>query len=66
MQQHSREIELAEGEMLFSQGDTNYGFHVVLEGEIQITKQVGNEIRLLAIHHRSEFMGEISLRRYSF
>lgn len=61
MQQHGREIELAEGEVLFSQGDTNYGFHVVLEGEIQITKVVGNETKLLAIHHRGEFMGEISM-----
>lgn len=65
MQQHGREIELAEGEILFSQGDVNYGFHVVLEGEIQITKLVGNETRLLAIHHRGEFMGEISMLNQS-
>ncbi|KJH69485.1 ATP-binding protein [Aliterella atlantica] len=65
MQQHGREIELAEGEVLFSQGDTNYGFHVVLEGEIQITKLVGNETKLLAIHHRGEFMGEISMLNQS-
>lgn len=65
MQQHGREIELAEGEVLFSQGDTNYGFHVVLEGKIQITKLVGNEVKLLAIHHRGEFMGEISMLNQS-
>lgn len=65
MQQHGREIELAEGEMLFSH-DTNYGFHVVLEGEIQITKLVGSEIKLVAIHHKGEFIGEISIRRYPF
>ena len=61
MKQHGTEIQLAAGEVLFSEGDSDYNFHVVLEGEIQITKQVGGETRLLTIHRRGDFMGELSM-----
>lgn len=61
MQQHGTEIQLNTGDVLFSEGDSDYNFHVVLEGEIQMTKQVGAETKLLAIHHRGEFMGELSM-----
>jgi len=61
MKQHGTEIHLNAGEVLFSEGDSEYNFHVVLEGEVQITKQVGGEARLLAIHRRGEFMGELSM-----
>lgn len=61
MQEHGTEIQLAAGEILFAEGEENYGFHVVLDGEIEMTKVVGNEKRLLAIHHRGEFMGEVSI-----
>jgi signal transduction histidine kinase len=65
MQEHGIEISLAVGEILFAEGEENYGFHVVLDGEIEITKVVGNEKRLLAIHHRGEFMGEVSMLNHS-
>ena len=65
MRSHGTEIQLAIGEILFAEGEENYGFHVVLEGEISITKVVGNEKRLLAIHHQGEFMGEISMLNHS-
>ncbi len=65
MQEHGIEISLATGEILFTEGEVNYSFHVVLEGEIQITKVVSNEKRLLAIHHRGEFMGEVSMLNHS-
>lgn len=61
MKQHGTEIQLNAGEVLFSEGDSEYNFHVVLEGEVQITKQVGGETRLLAVHRRGEFMGELSM-----
>ncbi len=65
MQEHGTEIQLAIGEILFAEGEENYGFHIVLDGEIEITKVVGKEKRLLAIHHRGEFMGEVSLLNHS-
>lgn len=61
MKQHGTEIQLNTGDVLFSEGDSGYNFHVVLEGEIQMTKQVGTETKLLAIHRRGEFMGELSM-----
>ena len=61
MKQHGTEIQLNTGDVLFSEGEENYSFHVVLEGEIEIVKLVGGEKRLLAIHRRGEFMGELSM-----
>jgi signal transduction histidine kinase len=61
MKQHGTAIQLNTGDVLFNEGDTNYHFHIVLEGAIEITKQVGDETRVLAVHRRGEFMGEISM-----
>ncbi|MBR8835844.1 MAG: cyclic nucleotide-binding domain-containing protein [Stigonema ocellatum SAG 48.90 = DSM 106950] len=61
MKQHGTEIQLNVGDVLFSEGDSNYDFHVVLEGEIQITKLVGGERRVLALHSHGDFMGELSM-----
>jgi signal transduction histidine kinase len=55
------EVELEPGDVLFRQGDENYQFFVVLDGEIRITTQVGQEEKLLAVHDPGEFTGEISM-----
>jgi signal transduction histidine kinase len=55
------EAELEPGAVLFSQGDENYNFYVVLEGEIRVTKRVGNEETVLAVHEAGGFTGEISM-----
>ncbi len=61
MRQFGTEIKLNPGEILFSEGDTNYHFHVVIDGEIEISKIVGEETRVLARHRRGQFMGELSM-----
>lgn len=61
MKQFGTEIWLNTGDMLFHEGDANYHFHAILEGELEVTKQVGGETRLLAIHGRGEFVGELSM-----
>ncbi|KOP27873.1 histidine kinase [Hapalosiphon sp. MRB220] len=61
MKQYGTEIWLNTGDMLFHEGDTHYNFHAILEGELEVTKQVGGETRLLAIHRRGEFVGELSM-----
>ncbi|KYC38464.1 histidine kinase [Scytonema hofmannii PCC 7110] len=61
MKQHGTEIELHVDDVLFNEGDSDYCFHVVLEGEIEIAKQVGKETRVLTVHRSGEFMGEISM-----
>jgi signal transduction histidine kinase len=55
------ELQLEPGAVLFSEGDTDYDFFVVLEGEVRITKVVGGEEQLLAVHGPGEFTGEISI-----
>ena len=55
------ELDLEPGAVLFSEGNTDYNFFVVLEGEVRITKTVGGEEQLLAIHSPGEFTGEISM-----
>ena len=61
LKQQGTEIQLEAGEVLFSEGEENYDFHVVLSGEIEIAKLVGGETRRLATHRPSEFMGELSM-----
>lgn len=61
MKQYGAEIELSTGDVLFTEGDSNYQFHVVLEGAIEVTKEVGSEKRVLAVHRRGDFMGELSM-----
>lgn len=55
------EVELEDGDVLFQEGDQNYHFFVVLDGEVRITKQVGDDETLLAVHDQGEFTGEISM-----
>lgn len=61
LSERGREVQLNPGDILFSQGDATYPFCVVLEGEIQITKQFGTEERVLTVHHHGDFTGEISM-----
>lgn len=43
LQGYGTEIDLNVGEYLFKEGEHSYDFHVVLDGEIQVTKQVGEK-----------------------
>lgn len=61
LREQGEEIELEPGAVLFSEGDQNYQFFVVLDGEVRITKLVGGEETLLALHVPGEFTGEISI-----
>ncbi|MGH8000221.1 MAG: Crp/Fnr family transcriptional regulator, partial [Brasilonema sp.] len=61
IKQFGTEIQLNVGDVLFNEGDLNYHFFVVLEGEIEITKQVGVETKVLTIHRHGDFMGELSM-----
>jgi signal transduction histidine kinase len=61
VREQGTEVELEPGAVLFQEGDTDYKFFVVLEGEIRITKKVGGEEAVLAIHEPGEFSGEISM-----
>lgn len=59
--EHGREIALSPGQVIFREGDPTYHFYVVLDGQIQITKQTGAEEQVVTIHQPGEFTGEISM-----
>src|SRR5436305_1406409 len=61
MREVGEEVELADGDVLFAEGETDYSLFVVLDGEVRVTKRVANEETLLAIHEHGEFSGEISM-----
>lgn len=54
-------LEIDSGEILYQEGDTEYCFYVVLSGQIKITKHLGIEEILVAIHHRGEFTGDLNM-----
>ncbi|HEY3568327.1 MAG TPA: ATP-binding protein [Thermoanaerobaculia bacterium] len=61
VREQGTELDLEPGAVLFQEGDTDYKFFVVLEGQVRITKKVGGEEAVLAIHEPGEFSGEISM-----
>ncbi|BAZ15218.1 hypothetical protein NIES4071_70900 [Calothrix sp. NIES-4071] len=61
MQTVGAQVDYKSGDIVFTEGQSDYKFCVVLDGEIEITKQLGGERKLLAVHRRGEFLGEISM-----
>ncbi|MBD2103017.1 ATP-binding protein [Leptolyngbya sp. FACHB-261] len=61
LSEHGQVVEFNSGDVLFSEGDPLYQFYVVLEGQVQVTKQVGGEEQTLVVHQPGEFTGEISM-----
>ncbi|MEO0985119.1 MAG: ATP-binding protein [Cyanobacteria bacterium J06639_14] len=59
--EQGQERQFEAGAILFAQGDLTYPFHVVLEGEVRVTKQVAGETQLLTVHGAGEFTGDLSM-----
>lgn len=55
------DVWLDSGEMLFKQGDPPEYFYIVLEGAIQITREVRNQQLVLGIYDTGMFFGEVPL-----
>lgn len=55
------EVQLNPGDILFAEGDINYDFYVILEGEIKVTKKVGEKEVVLVVHQPGEFTGNLSM-----
>jgi len=49
------------GEVLFREGDPGYDFFVVEEGAVAIVQGYGAEDRVIAVHGRHRFLGELNL-----
>ncbi|HQR38145.1 MAG TPA: cyclic nucleotide-binding domain-containing protein, partial [Blastocatellia bacterium] len=54
-----RERFLADGEMLWRDGDTNISFYVVLEGAVAIL--AGPHAREVVLHERGGFTGDVDM-----
>ena len=49
------------GELLFEVGDQKTSFFVLLEGEVQIVRPIGDREEPVAVYHSGEFTGEINM-----
>lgn len=56
-----RERELAEGEVLFREGERASAFHLVLEGQLETTREVAGEQVLMISHGAGGFLGAMAL-----
>jgi len=61
LRDHGHEQVLDDGEIAFEQGSTHYDMFVVLDGQMKISKQIGDQEHVLAIHGPGQFTGEISM-----
>jgi signal transduction histidine kinase len=61
LREHGHEVVLKDGEMAWEQGDTRYSMFVVLDGQIRVSKKVGDQEFALVTHDPGEFTGEISM-----
>ena len=55
------EVRIAAGDNLFAEGAPADAFYVVLDGEVQITKEIGGQETFLATHAPGGFTGEVPL-----
>jgi len=58
---HSGEVRVNAGDLLFAEGSLAEQFYVLLEGELQITKRIGGLETVLVTHQAGAFTGEIPL-----
>ena len=56
-----RERRLAPGEFLFHEGERATAFHVVLEGQLETTREVAGEQVLMISHGPGGFLGAMAL-----
>lgn len=59
--EHSHEVSLLDGAILFAEGEPADHFFVVLSGSLQITKHIGGHEIVLARHQVGTFTGEVPL-----
>ncbi len=58
---YGEEVDFAPGEALIEQGKLPYHFWVILEGQVRVTKRVGDDEMLLTVHKPGEFAAELSI-----
>src|SRR6266567_700747 len=61
LKEHSSEIQLTDGDLLFEEGQPAEHFFVLLTGGLQITKKIGGREQHLITHKAGAFTGEIPI-----
>jgi signal transduction histidine kinase len=61
MKRRGTEEEVPDGGVLFTEGERDYDLFIVLEGRVRVTKIVGGEEQLLAVHEAGGIAGEIGI-----
>ena len=59
--EHSSELSLKNGDVLFTEGNPGVHFYVLLSGELQITRKISGREAVVAHHHAGAFTGEVPL-----
>ena len=59
--EHSSEMILKNGDVLFTEGNPGVHFYVLLSGLLQITRNIGGRETVLVTHHPGIFTGEVPL-----
>jgi thioredoxin reductase (NADPH) len=54
-------LEVESGDVLFREGDDSYDFYAVESGAVAIVQGFGAEDRVIAVHGRNRFLGELNL-----
>ena len=55
------EFTLAQGDAVFSQGEPEHEFYVVLEGALRVTRRIAGEDALLVVHGPGQYSGALSM-----
>jgi CRP/FNR family transcriptional regulator len=55
------EVVLADGEMLFEEGDKGDKAYIIQKGKLEITKQTSGREVLLAVRQEGDVIGELAL-----
>jgi thioredoxin reductase (NADPH) len=59
--EHGERRPMREGDVLFREGEVNDELFVILEGEVAIVEGYGGTERLIGVHGRGRFLGELNL-----
>ena len=58
---HGTVRAVSEGEVLFSEGERDFAFYVVLSGEVEIVEHSSGEERIVTVHGPGEFTGDVDM-----
>lgn len=51
----------SDGDEVLAEGTADYPFYIVLEGRVRMTKKIGAETQVIAVHDPGQFIGEMSM-----